>query len=139
MNGNILAALLGTFFGNPLTYFPIGLISLKVGYFILGRPEGDGDPNSFGATFINAGLDVIRNLAAPFTERNADWDTLAVFYHEVFFPYLIGGLLPGLMAGMLAYLFSLPIVSAYQKRRKGFLKEKLLSLKKKKSNSSTKG
>ena len=32
----MLAALTGTFFGNPLTYVPIGVISLNFGCFILG-------------------------------------------------------------------------------------------------------
>ena len=36
MRGNILAALLATFFGNPLTYVPIGVVSLKTGHFLLG-------------------------------------------------------------------------------------------------------
>ena len=36
-NGNALAALLATFFGNPLTYIPIGLVSLQTGHFILGH------------------------------------------------------------------------------------------------------
>jgi hypothetical protein len=46
---------------------------------------------------------------------------------------MIGGVLPGLMAGTIFYYISLPIIIAYQKRRKGALKEKLLFLKKKKS------
>ena len=31
MRGNVIAALMATFFGNPLTYVPIGVISLKTG------------------------------------------------------------------------------------------------------------
>ena len=42
---------------------------------------------------------------------------------------MIGGILPGLIAALITYYLSLPLVIAYQKRRKGFLKEKLLSLK----------
>jgi len=36
MRGNILAALLSTFFGNPLTYVPIAMASLRTGYWMLG-------------------------------------------------------------------------------------------------------
>ena len=36
LKGNILAALLATFFGNPLTYVPIGVVSLQTGHFFLG-------------------------------------------------------------------------------------------------------
>jgi hypothetical protein len=45
---------------------------------------------------------------------------------------MIGGIAPGLIMALIVYYLSLPLVIAYQKRRKGFLKEKLLSLKKKK-------
>lgn len=135
LNANILAALLGTFFGNPLTYFPIGLVSLNTGYFLLGL-EGERDPRSFGGKFIDAGQDLFQNLGALVTDKDADWKNLIIFYHEAFFPYMIGGIAPGLLAGLLVYYLSLPVVTAYQKRRKGFLKEKILSLKKKKSKSS---
>ena len=36
MRGNLMAALLGTFFGNPLTYVPIGVVSLNLGHWMLG-------------------------------------------------------------------------------------------------------
>ncbi|MEO0991335.1 MAG: DUF2062 domain-containing protein, partial [Pseudomonadota bacterium] len=40
MRGNIIASLLATFIGNPLTYVPIAVISLQTGHFLLGtRPE----------------------------------------------------------------------------------------------------
>ena len=45
LKGNILAALLATFFGNPLTYVQIGVISLQTGHFFLGTdyiPSGEG-------------------------------------------------------------------------------------------------
>ena len=38
MRGNILASLLATFFGTPLTYVPIGVISLQTGHWLLGQP-----------------------------------------------------------------------------------------------------
>ncbi|MEL6701846.1 MAG: DUF2062 domain-containing protein, partial [Pseudomonadota bacterium] len=36
MRGNVIAALLATFFGNPLTYVPIGIAALQTGHFLLG-------------------------------------------------------------------------------------------------------
>ena len=38
MRANILAALMATFFGNPLTYVPIGIAALQTGHWILGAP-----------------------------------------------------------------------------------------------------
>ena len=134
LNANVLAALLGTFFGNPLTYFPIGVVSLQMGNFLLGRSLSvDPYGRSFGGKFLDAWSDLKHNLHALFNEDVADWSNLYIFYHEFFFPYMIGGVLPGLMAGTIFYYISLPIIIAYQKRRKGALKEKLLFLKKKKS------
>ena len=46
------------------------------------------------------------------------------FFMEVFFPYLIGGMIPGLIAGLAGYYLSLPVIQAYQNRRKGALKAK---------------
>ena len=133
LNANVLAALLGTFFGNPLTYFPIGVVSLQMGNFLLGRSLSfDPGGRSFGGKFLDAWSDLKRNLHAFFTDDVADWGNLYIFYQEIFFPYMIGGILPGLLVGLIFYYVSLPIIIAYQKRRKGVLKEKLLSLKKKK-------
>ena len=129
--GNILAALMGTFFGNPLTYVPIGLISLKMGHFILGTNFDDRAHRSFGGKFVDAADDLKDNFFALFTERTADWHGLSVFYHEVFFPYLIGGLLPGIVAGLVASYLSLPLIRAYKKRRKGAIKAKFEAIKKK--------
>ncbi|MFY0680824.1 MAG: DUF2062 domain-containing protein [Thalassovita sp.] len=133
MRGNILAALLGTFLGNPLTYFLIGAMSMKTGYFLLGRhlhrhPEVD--RNLFGK-FMDAGADLKSNFMAMFTGRHVDWHRLGIFYDEVFFPYMIGGLVPGIVCGTIAYYISVPVIRAYQHRRKGALKAKFEALKKK--------
>ena len=130
---NILAALLGTFFGNPLTYVPIGVVSLQTGHFLIGKTlEPHSVERSLGGKFIDAWRDLRDNIFALFTDQVADWSNLQIFYQEVFLPYMIGGIAPGLIMALIVYYLSLPLVIAYQKRRKGFLKEKLLSLKKKK-------
>ena len=88
---------------------------------------------SLGGKFLDVWRDLRDNIIAIFTDQAADWSKLQIFYQEVFFPWLIGGIAPGLITAVVAYYVSLPLVIAYQKRRKGFLKEKILSLKKKKS------
>ena len=119
LRGNILAAMMGTFFGNPLTYLPIGVISLQTGHFLLGtRPPAGKDGDDLGDKFIDAGAELWHNFKAMFTSDVARWDELARFNHDVFMPYLIGGLIPGIIAGIIAYYLSLPLVTAYQRRRK---------------------
>ena len=131
MRGNLIAALLSTFFGNPLTYIPIGVISMKTGYALLGL-EADSDHGTVGHKFAKAGHDLWQNFLALFTPEKADWASLRIFYDEVFFPYMIGGILPGLIAALIAYYVSLPVITAFQNRRKGAIKAKLAELKKKK-------
>ncbi|MBE0454814.1 DUF2062 domain-containing protein [Roseovarius autotrophicus] len=124
--GNIPAALLGTFFGNPLTYVPIGVVSLQTGHAILGRrtPGEEEISRSLGGKFLDAGDDLKNNVLAIFTDRKADWHGLGIFYDEVFLPYLVGGIIPGVVAGLACYYLSLPVIAAYQKRRRGALAAK---------------
>ena len=135
LRGNVVAALLGTFVGNPLTYVPIGVISLQTGHALLGRPSlAEHELNrSLGGKFVDAGDDLWRNLQSVFTDRSADWTSLHLFYDEVFFPYMIGGILPGIVTALAAYYISLPVITAYQNRRRGLLKAKWAAMKEKKA------
>ncbi len=134
LRGNVVAALLGTFFGNPLTYVPIGVVSLQTGHALLGRRAlaEDEISRSLGGKFLDAGDDLKDNFLSIFNEDRADWHNLHVFYDEVFFPYMIGGIIPGIVTGLAAYYISLPVITAYQHRRKGVLKAKWVALKEKK-------
>jgi uncharacterized protein (DUF2062 family) len=131
MQGNILASLMATFFGNPLTYVPIGLVSLQSGHWLLGDHFEEGNYRSFLGKFADAGKDLKDNFVALFTEDKADWSGISVFYDEVFFPYLIGGVIPGIVAATICYYLSVPLIRAYQHRRKGAIKAKLEAIKKK--------
>jgi len=117
VRGNILAALLATFFGNPLTYVPIGVVSLQTGHFLLGtRPDREVHRSLVGK-FTDAFYDVFANGWRVLQGESVDWSHLARFYDEVFFPYLVGGVIPGLVTGLICYYLSLPLITAYQKRR----------------------
>lgn len=131
MRGNIIASLLATFFGNPLTYVPIAATSLGTGYLLLGMRPDASVHQSLGDTFAGAGRDLWQNFLAMFTSQTADWHRLHVFYDDVFFPYMIGGIIPGLIAGGVAYALSVPLITAYQKRRRKLLQAKLEQLGKK--------
>lgn len=132
MRGNILAAILSTFFGNPLTYVPIGIASLKTGYWLLGISKDDRNIHgTLGSKFRDAGYDLWQNFKALFTPETADWTRLSVFYDEVFFPYMIGGIIPGIVAATVTYYLSLPLIQAYQNRRRGALKARIDALREK--------
>lgn len=123
LRGNILAALMATFFGNPLTFPAIGYVSFTLGSAMLELPperiEG------LGRTFAHAGRDLWANFLALFTPARAEWGGLRLFYDDVFFPYLVGGLIPGLITATLVYVLVKPVIGAYQKRRRRLLQAKL--------------
>ncbi|MEM9639184.1 MAG: DUF2062 domain-containing protein [Pseudomonadota bacterium] len=129
MRGNVLASLMGTFFGNPLTYVPIGVTALSTGHWLLGDHIDERMHRSFVGKFADAAADLKDNFLAIFTDATADWTRLSVFYDEIFFPYLVGGILPGIFFGTLCYYLAVPVIRVYQKRRKGMIKAKLDALK----------
>ena len=137
MRGNILASLMGTFFGNPLTYIPIAYSALATGHWLLGTRldhsllEGPRDPDfcNIACQFNNAGSDLLHNFHAMFTDQRADWHGLLNFNTEVFYPYLVGGIVPGIIAATIAYYVCVPIIRAYQNSRRKALRAKLSQLK----------
>lgn len=131
VRGNVMAALLGTFFGNPLTYVPIAVVSLNLGHFMLGTEiRGEVDENIFGK-FFGAGRDLLSNSWNALVGNPVDWTATAVFWNDVFWPWTIGGLIPGIFTGIAAYTISLPLIEAYQKRRRGRIKKKLEEIRRK--------
>lgn len=118
IRGNILAALLATFFGNPVTYLPIAASALKTGHFILGRRPEDVAHGNLGQTFAGAWADLFRNLRAVFTDAPAEWSNLSAFYHDLFLPFLVGGIFPGTLCAVVCYALAVPVIRTYQNRRK---------------------
>ncbi|MFY1707579.1 DUF2062 domain-containing protein [Tritonibacter scottomollicae] len=130
MNGNLLAALSATFFGNPLTYVPIGVISLQTGHWLLGsQPVAEVDATLMDK-FLAAGWDLWYNVYAYATGTPTDWTGLVIFYDEVFYPYMIGGLLPGVIVATVGYILSVPVIRTYQLRRRRKIKAKFDAIKK---------
>lgn len=133
LRGNILAAMLTTFVGNPLTFPFIVTMNLRLGSWILGDAPAHSKHYGVIDAFIGAIGDLWHNFLAAFTSARADWQNLAVFYHEVFLPYLVGGLINGVLLSIVAYYTMLPILVAYQNRRKGRFKERLEKLRRKRA------
>jgi hypothetical protein len=78
--------------------------------------------------FMGAEEDLRHNFVALFTDDTARWANLYNFWNEIFLPYLVGGLLPGIAAGAAAYFLSEPIIAAYQKHRRKRLKDRFEKL-----------
>ena len=125
VRGNILAALIGTFVGNPLTYVPIALVSLEFGHFMLGTEMRGRVEDGLFHKFGGALGDLWHNIQAVFTHERAHWDELHIFYDDVFFPWMVGGIIPGVICGIICYYLSVPIIRAYQKRRVARMQKKI--------------
>ncbi|MEM6438191.1 MAG: DUF2062 domain-containing protein [Pseudomonadota bacterium] len=93
LRGNMLAAATGTFMGNPLTFPFIATVAIYMGNLFLDIPiQPSGDGPTLGWLWEN--------------------------FDAIFLPYLIGGILPGLVASTICYCLTRPIVAAYQNRRR---------------------
>ena len=110
--GNIVAALLGTFFGNPITWPFIAAFSVKLGQIILGQPTHNFE-TSLEQIFeaINA---FTRGLISLFGYGKSDWILVYDFIKELFFPYFIGGFVLGLFTALISYFIFRPIIYAYK-------------------------
>lgn len=132
IGGNIVAALLATFVGNPLTFPIIMTVAVELGSRMTGQHHGI-PLHQVVAAFAHASVELWDNLRALVTGGEPHWTSLVVFFHRVFWPYLIGGIGPGIVAALAGYYLSLPVIGAYQKRRKKKLKERVEKLREQKA------
>lgn len=123
LRGNILAALLGTFFGNPLTFPLIVVSAMETGSLILGQ----GHMQTPGRVMRRFGLvwdEIMTNAVALFSPEALRWNQTQGFFADVFLPYMLGGTLVGAVVGLVAYAVSLPIIRAYRARRQRNLQKR---------------
>lgn len=124
LRGNVLAALLATFVGNPITFPFIAMLCLTAGRWLLGV-HGMVSPQMIFGEFTRASGELYHNVLASFTDRTAHWDRLAEFYDRVFLPYALGGLIWGLIAAVAAHYLTLPVIRAYHARRAKKMAERI--------------
>ena len=122
MRGNILAAVLSTFGSNPLTTPFIAVACLELGHWMLGITVPL-TPRMIFDQFGQAGYELWRNFMAIFTDAPTHWENLANFWHTIYFPYLVGSILPGLVFALAAYYVTIPLVNAYQNLRANKLRD----------------
>ncbi|MCC5986756.1 MAG: DUF2062 domain-containing protein [Pararhodobacter sp.] len=114
--GNILAALLGTFFGNPITFPIIAVTSLELGSWLIGG-SGSMKFAEVMAAMGYATTELSANLFALFTSAPLQWEKTSVFLWRVFLPFILGGTILGIPTAIAMYYLCLPLVQAYQRRR----------------------
>lgn len=113
VRGNTLAALLGTFNTNPVTTPFFAVAAINIGYWTVGR-QADLTASSIGDAFIKAGQNIWYNVLNITASKEIEWRELHQFWDDVYVPYLIGSLIPGVILSAIAYFLTIPLVRAYQ-------------------------
>lgn len=116
IGGNILAALLATFVGNPITFPFIALASVSLGRRILGL-GGDLPPHFIFGEFGRASAETWHNIKSIFGPETAHWGHLADFFWQIYWPYVVGGTIIGLFVSALSHYLTVPVIRAYHRRR----------------------
>ncbi len=118
VRANVLASLIGTFVGNPITFPIITVFNIKLGEWILGSSEYSSDD---GGKIFEGFLDFIFLIYKSFfTEgsiRENNVPRINEFLNGVFIPYSLGGLIFGVVIAVISYFLLRPLVSTYQKKR----------------------
>ncbi len=118
LRGNVLAALIGTFVGNPLTFPLIASVSMALGRRILGYGGTGRDFGRITDAFAQAGEGLWDAFLSLFGYGAPDWRKLSAFFTDVVWPYQVGSLLPGIVASIAAYYLTRPLIGAYQAARR---------------------
>ena len=118
LRANVLASLIGTFVGNPITFPIITVFNLKLGEWILGSSEYS---SSDGGKIFEGFLDFIFLIYKSFfTEgsiKENNVPKMNEFLNGVFIPYSLGGLILGIFIAVISYFLLRPLVATYQKQR----------------------
>ena len=131
LRANVLASLIGTFIGNPITFPIITVFNLKLGEWILGSNKySSGDGGKIFEGFLDFIFLVYKSL---FTEGSIGENSVPrmnEFLKGVFIPYSLGGFILGVSVAIISYFLLRPLVSTYQKKRVSLkarrLKKKLM-------------
>jgi uncharacterized protein (DUF2062 family) len=108
--GNMIAAALGTFFGNPLSFPLIWIATYATGNFALGSAV---DTLDIGHQLVTATSDLMDSLWA------LDWHAVTAALDEIWSPLLkpmtVGGAILGIPTGLVSYFIT--------RRAAGFFRE----------------
>ena len=118
LRANVLASLIGTFVGNPITFPIITVFNLKLGEWILGSSEySSGDGGKIFEGFLDFIFLIYKSF---FTEGSIGENSVPrmnEFLNGVFIPYSLGGLILGIFSAIISYFLLRSLVSTYQKKR----------------------
>ena len=102
LRGNVLASVIGTFFGNPWTFLFIWILDYRLGLWLL-QQSGHGD--QFFALNLEQVVEVMTIFMQFFTfSGGVDWQQVAEPFEQVFLPITIGGTVLAVLAWFVAFV-----------------------------------
>jgi uncharacterized protein (DUF2062 family) len=101
---NLIAAAFGTVVGNPFTFPFIAAGALRIGNWMLRKEDG---------------VEEVGHLTLAYVREH-----FLDFFLSIFLPYLVGGIIPGIICAAVCYYLLRPVVAAYQKRRRARLQRR---------------
>lgn len=118
LRANVVAGLIGTVAGNPLTFPFIASVSLHTGRRVLGSGVTGRDYGRVIDALAEGGQGLWENVLSLFGIGASHWDRLTPLFTDVVLPWTIGGLPPGFLAAAASYWLLRPLIAAYQARRR---------------------
>lgn len=128
LRGNVLASLLGTFVGNPISFPLIAATSYRLGLWMMGAGHEERIWHKVKYGVVETWSTILANAKSLFGYPPSPWGGVSAFFYDVFLPYLVGGIVPGIICAAVMYFMSKPMITAYQSRRKGALMKKFQEL-----------
>ena len=107
-----------------MTFPLIAPVALELGRRILGYGAPGRDYERVPAAFAEALAALRDGMLSLVGLGHSDWGKLVPFLRDILWPYLVGGLLPGLVAAVASYYLVRPLVAAYQARRRARMLER---------------
>ena len=131
LRANVLASLIGTFVGNPITFPIITVFNLKLGEWILGSSEySSGDGGKIFEGFLDLIFLIYKSFFTEGSIGENNVPRINEFLNGVFIPYSLGGFILGIVIAVISYFLLRPLVATYQKKRSALkakrLKKKLM-------------
>ena len=118
LRANVLASLIGTFVGNPITFPIITVFNLKLGEWILGSSEySSGDGGKIFEGFLDFIFLIYKSFFTEGSIGENNVPRMNEFLNGVFIPYSLGGLIFGIFIAVISYFLLRPLVATYQKKR----------------------
>ena len=124
VRGNMLAALSGTFFGNPLTFPLIATVSYRLGHDLMGLSVNEAEVLGLMDAMFAGISGTWHSFLSIFGLSEPAWADVNEFFKGVFWPYFLGGIIPGAVSAVIGYFLSRPLITAYQARRRSRLRKR---------------